>query len=125
MEKVNYCCCLLVGHMGLDYDPSSHIASLGCKAVKVCAILNYRPLLFPLPTALKKLRLAAGRCRYQITVVQKTRIQFNYVLVVQKNKHHFYRDIVKKSGWIFGRYTVPPLDGDRINCIKCISRGSN
>jgi hypothetical protein len=34
---------------------------------------------FPLPQALKKLKLAAGRCRYQMTEVQKQEFSLNYV----------------------------------------------
>lgn len=46
--------------------------------------------LFSLPLALKKLWLAAGKGRYQITEVQITRIQFEIILVPKRNKHNFY-----------------------------------
>jgi hypothetical protein len=48
---------------------------------------------YPLTQALKKLKLAAGRCRYQITEVTKG---FKIILVMKNNKHPFYSDMVKK-----------------------------
>jgi hypothetical protein len=51
---------------------------------------------FPLTPALKKLQLAAGRCRHQITEVDQTSILFKIILVMKNNKHHFYSDVVKK-----------------------------
>jgi hypothetical protein len=51
---------------------------------------------FPLTPALKKLQLAAVRCRVQITEVDQTRILFKIILVMKNNKHHFYIDVVKK-----------------------------
>jgi hypothetical protein len=51
---------------------------------------------FPLTPALKKLQLAAGRCRHQITEVDQTSIIFKIILVMKNNKHHFYSDVVKK-----------------------------
>jgi hypothetical protein len=53
-------------------------------------------VLTPTPTSVKKVRLAAGGCRQQITWGEKTIIQFNYFLEIKKNKHHFYNVIVKK-----------------------------
>jgi hypothetical protein len=46
----------------------------------------------PTPANVEKGLLAAGRCRYQITEVQKTRIQLKIILLMKKNKHHFYND---------------------------------
>jgi hypothetical protein len=53
-------------------------------------------MVFPLTPALKKLQLAADRCRHQITELDKTRIMLNIILVMKNNKHHFYSDVVKK-----------------------------
>jgi hypothetical protein len=52
--------------------------------------------LFPRTPALKKLQLAAGRCRHQITEVDQTRIMYKIILVMKNNKHHFYSCVVKK-----------------------------
>jgi hypothetical protein len=51
---------------------------------------------FPLTPVLKKLQLAAGICRPQITEVDQTIIMFKIILVMKNNKHHFYSDVVKK-----------------------------
>jgi hypothetical protein len=50
---------------------------------------------FPLKPALKKLQLAAGRCRHKITEVDQTRIHFK-ILLVMKKKTNFYGDVLKK-----------------------------
>jgi hypothetical protein len=46
-------------------------------------------IVFPLTPTLKKLQLAAGRCRHQIKEVDQTRIIFKIILVMTNNKHHF------------------------------------
>jgi hypothetical protein len=59
-------------------------------------VSNVTNILHPLTPALKKLQLAAGRCRHQITEVDQTRIMFTIILVMKNNKHHFYSDVVNK-----------------------------
>jgi hypothetical protein len=68
----------------------------------ICGLKNILPfgrnisILFPLTPALKKLQLAADRCRHQITELDQTRILLKIILVMKNNKHHFYNDVVKK-----------------------------
>jgi hypothetical protein len=62
---------------------------------RVLALLSYVALI-PFTPTLKKLQLAAGRCRHQITEVDQTRIMFKIILVMKNNKHHFYSDVCSK-----------------------------